>query len=177
MFKRICFAMLFATVACGLETKTVHAQTTGTQTFTVTVPTSISITPPNSGVTLTHDTTNNNQVFPPQAWIVRGNVGAGVNVNFTANAPFVHTENASFKRDLQLAVAVGAFQGPATWTVTNATDLTNYTANDETASVSVSSNGPGRANLNLTVSFITDEFGTFADGNYVSTITGTVAAN
>jgi hypothetical protein len=177
MFKRICFAMLFATVACGLETKTVQAQTTGTQTFTVTVPTSISITPPNSGVTLTHDATDNNQVFPPQAWIVRGNVGAGVNVNFTANAPFVHTENANFKRDLHLAVAVGASQGPAMWNVTEATDETDYAANKQAASVSVSSTGPGRANLNLTVSFITDEFGTFANGDYVSTITGTVAAN
>ncbi|HBJ33439.1 MAG TPA: hypothetical protein DDZ51_01505 [Planctomycetaceae bacterium] len=177
MFQKLSIAALvvFTTIATNLQTAS--AQTTDTQTFTVVVPTSISITAPNNAVQLTHDLTDNPQQFPPQAWLVRGNVGTGVTVAFTAGTPFVHTTDASSKRDLKLDVAVGSFQGPAYWSVEQETASTNYLNNEDTATVTVSSNGAGRASLNLTVSFITDEFGSFINGDYVSTITGTIASN
>jgi len=177
MFRKISIVALVAFTTIATNAQTTSAQTTGTQTFTVVVPTSISITPPNNAVELTHDLTDNPQQFPPQAWLVRGNVGTGVNVAFTAGSPFVHTTDANSKRDLQLDIELGPSQGPATWTVGNASASTNYLAGTDTATVTVSSNGAGRASLNLLVSFITNDFGTFANGDYVSTITGTIAAN
>lgn len=177
MFRKVRILALL-TVATSLVTvQTATAQTSGDQTFTVIVPTSISITPPNNAVELTHDLSDSTQAFPPQTWLVRGNVGAGVTVTFTAETPFIHATDPNSKRDLQLGVAVGSKQGSANWTVGTATDATNYSGGTNNATVTVSSNGAGRASLNLSVGFITEEFGTFTNGNYVSTITGTVAAN
>ena len=39
------------------------------------------------------------------------------------------------------------------------------------------SNGVGRASFNLNVKFITDGFGSFAAGDYETTVTGTVTEN
>lgn len=177
MFRKINFLACVAICAMVCTAKTATAQTTGSQQFTVIVPTSISITPPNEAVEITHDLSDDPQTFPPQAWLVKGNVGSGVNVSFTATTPFIHAGNLSSKRDLQLDVAVGTSQGPAIWTVGTATASTNYAGGENTATVSVSSNAAGRATLDLTVNFITDDFGTFANGAYVSTVVGTVAAN
>jgi hypothetical protein len=65
------------------------AQTTDTQRFTVTVPSTLSITGPADQV-LTHDATNNDQVFSPGAlaanhWQVLCNSNAGATVNLTTN--------------------------------------------------------------------------------------------
>ena len=151
-------------------------QTTGSQTFKVVVPQSISIVAP-SETSLTHDQTDSPQVFPVQTWLVKGNVSAGVNVKFIAAQPFTHTTDAASKRDVKLDLSVGAKQGPATWTVDVASDMTNHEASDQDAQVVASSNGVGRANLNLAVSFIGGEFGVFAAGDYVTTVVGTIAAN
>jgi hypothetical protein len=177
MFRKISIVALVACATITTNLQTASAQTTGSQTFTVVVPTSISITPPSNAVQLNHDQTDNPQVFPAQAWLVRGNVRAGVNVSFTAGSPFVNTTDANSKRDLKLDVAVGSSQGPASWNVEVPTATTNFTTGSDTATVTVRSNNAGRASLNLSVSFITNDFGTFANGDYVSTITGTIAAN
>ncbi len=151
------------------------AATTGTQTFTVTVPTAVSIVAP-SAASLTHDETDNANAFPAQSWVVKGNDPDGVTVEFSTTTPFVGP--GSSKADVRLNLAVGTTQGPAGWTVTTAQDTTDY-ANavpDNSALVAVQSNGVGRANLDLTVSFLGGSFGTYAAGSYVTTVTGTVAA-
>lgn len=151
------------------------AATTGTQTFTVNVPSSISIEAP-AAVSLTHDETNNPQAFPAQSWTVKGNTLNGLTVAFATAQPFVHATNNTFKRNARLELALGGVQGPAAWTVTTAADQTDYVANDNVAQVAAESNGVGRATFNLTVKFLTEEFGVFASGNYSTTVTGTVAA-
>jgi len=108
---------------------------------------------------------------------VKGNSNAGVNVSFATANPFIHTTLPTFKRDAKLNLAVGTTQGPATWTVGVAQDQTNYLLNDGIAAVTATSTGVGRANLNLSVTFVTEEFGVFAAGDYSTTVTGTVAAN
>jgi hypothetical protein len=152
------------------------AQTSASQKFTVSVPTNISITAP-SNTALSHDETENNQVFPSQQWTVKGNVQNGVTVSFATNHPFVHTTNSNFKRNAKLDLSVGSSTGPATWNVSKATDTTDYVGGLNVASVQASSNGVGRANFNLGVTFITNGYGTFAAGDYDTTVTGTVTAN
>lgn len=149
---------------------------TASQKFTVRVPSNISITAP-SDILITHDQTDNNQAFPAQSWLVKGNTLAGVSVTFATNQAFTHTANAAFKRNAKLDLALGTTAGPATWNVTTATDTTNYAGNDGVAQVAATSNGVGRANFNLSVTFITDLFDTFASGDYETTVTGTVTAN
>lgn len=161
---------------CGGFATTASANNNASQGFTVVVPQSISISAP-AAVSLTHDQTNNPQAFPAQPWVVRGNSRAGVNVSFATATPFVHVDDASFKRDARLSLAVGTVQGPATWTVNVNNDQTNYVNNDNSALVSATSNGVGRATFNLSVTFVTEEFGVFAAGDYLTTVVGTVAAN
>jgi hypothetical protein len=153
-----------------------YAQTTGNQTFTVNVPTSVSIVAP-SAASINHDETDNNNAFPAQTWIVKGNAINGVNVSFATATPFTHATLPSMKRDTKLDLAVGTTVGPALWTVTTPTDTSNYLSGDNNALVAATSNGVGRANMQLTVSFVTGAFGEFAAGAYTTTVTGTVAAN
>ncbi len=166
-------------IAAGLlilsSASTAIAQTSGTQTFKVIVPANISITAP-SNVVITHDQTEADQAFPAQQWIVKGNSLAGVNVSFSTNTAFVHKTDSTFKRNAQLGLAVASSVGPATWTVASAADTTDYINSDEVATVAASSNGVGKATFDLTMKFVTDGFGSFAAGDYESTVTGTVTA-
>jgi len=152
------------------------AQTTASQTYKVIVPESIYVGSP-TAVELTHDKSSNNQVFPDQTWVVRGNSTKGVNVNFAVASPFTHTVDSSFKVDTQLDLSVGSKQGPATWTVSKATDKTNHSGSDLDANVTAVSNGVGRANMILKVTFLSPEWGTYAAGDYTTTVVGTVAVN
>ena len=172
--RKLLASLVVALVA--FSTVDAFAQATASQTFTVRVPTNISITAP-ANILINHDETDNNQPFPQQGWVVKGNTLTGVTVSFATNQAFVHTTNATFKRNAKLDLALGATLGPATWNITQATDTTDYANNDGVASVQANSNGVGRANFNLAVTFITDGFGSFAAGDYVTTVTGTVTAN
>ena len=160
-----------AAVACS-----VHADTNASQGLRVIVPTTISITAPPTTAVITHDRSDNNQPFPPQNWVVRGNVPSGVNVTFSTGSAFVNTLDGT-KRNVQLGLGVSSTQGPASWAVSPATDTTNYLANDEIAQVAASSSGSGSANFNVSVTFVTEDFDLFTAGNYEVTVFGTVAAN
>lgn len=166
---------LFALAALFVATQA-NAQTSASQKYTVTVPTNISITAP-ADVAITHDETDADQAFPAQQWTVKGNVLAGVSVSFSTGTAFTHTTDASFKRDAKLDLSVASNNGPGSWTVSQASDQTDYDNSDEVATVQAASDGVGRATFDLAVSFITEEFGTFAAGDYDTTVTGTVTAN
>lgn len=170
--KHIVYSALFVVVANG----SLVAQTTDSQKFRVVVPSNISITPP-AEVGITHDESEDDQAFPQQQWLVKGNVVGGLSVSFATATPFTHTSAPDFKRDARLNLAVTSSLGPATWTVDQATDQTDYQANDRQAIVLASSDGVGRATFDLGVEFITNGAGTFAAGNYETIIVGTVTAN
>jgi hypothetical protein len=145
------------------------------QGFRVVVPTGLSIVAPGAAQ-IVHDETDNDNLFPAQTWVVKGNASNGLTVTFATQDVFKHSSG-NFQRDAGLAIALGTTQGPATWNIGTATDQTDYVNNDPVAQVTASSNGVGRANIDLTVSFITEEFGVFAAGDYDMTVVGTVAAN
>lgn len=167
------------TIAALLATVTTLAGTAAAQSdsqgFRVVVPTGLSIVAP-TDAQITHDETDNDNVFPAQTWVVKGNASNGLTVTFSTADVFKHSSG-NFQRDAGLAIALGTTQGPATWNVVTATDQTDYAGSDPVAQVVASSNGVGRANIDLTVSFITEEFGVFAAGDYDMTVVGTVAAN
>lgn len=173
MFKK--FVLSFAAFAAMFGFVTESAMAQSTQTYKVIVPASVSIVAP-SAVAITHNETNDPQAFPAQAWTVKGNSLNGVNVSFATATPFIHSTDNTFKRNAKLDLAVGTVAGPAAWTVGVGTDTTDWAANDGVAQVTASSNGVGRASMNLTVSFIGGEFGEFAAGDYLTTVTGTIAA-
>lgn len=145
------------------------------QSYKVVVPQSITITSP-TAVQLTHDQTDNKQVFPAQAWVIRGNNRNGVDVKLEVATPFVNTQDSSSKVDAEMALSIASTQGAATWSVTKPTDKTNVASNDNDAFVTATSNGVGRANLSLSVTFAAKEWGSYASGEYVTTVVGTVTA-
>lgn len=171
--KHIVAALLIVSSASIASAQTTA---TATQKFKVIVPANISITAP-ANVVITHDQTDNDQAFPPQQWTVRGNTLAGVAVSFSTQSPFVHTTDPTFKRDAQLSLGVGPTTGPATWNITTASDATNYLNADDTATVTASSSGIGKAVFQVNMKFLTNGFGTFAAGDYESTVVGTVTSN
>ncbi|MFO1002879.1 MAG: hypothetical protein U0936_21315 [Planctomycetaceae bacterium] len=146
------FLKIMSAFAIAALSQTVSAQTTDTQRFTVTVPSTLSITGP-ADQTLTHDTTNNNQVFAPGSntadhWAVQCNSGAGATVNLRTNTPFTHTSNSTYKRDAKLDLAVSSSDNNGTsaiWTVSTASDQTNYAGSDNVAAVQATSSQPGKA--------------------------------
>lgn len=175
---------IVSAVVVVLGSQVATAQTTDTQRFTVTVPSNLSITAPADQV-LTHDTTNNNQVFAPGAlpanhWAVLCNSSAGATVNLTTNTAFTHTTNNTYKRNARLDLAVSSTDNNgavAIWSVATATDQTNYVAADNNASVQATSAQPGKATLALTVTFITTTYSTLLQGDYQIDVVGTIAAN
>ena len=167
---------LFVAVSLFFLSATAAQAQNASQAFRVAVPSSLAIVAP-VGQQLTHDQTDNNQAFSKQRWTVKGNVSNGVVVTFVSATPFVHETNGTMRRDALLGLELAGKTGPADWTVTKAADATNISGNDNDASVAASSNGVGRANFDLSVTFVTGEFGTFAAGNYNLTVVGTVSAN
>ena len=165
-----------AAIMLAASASTATAATTASQKFTVDVPSNISITaPPN--ISLTHDESENDQSFAAQQWVVKGNTLNGVSVSISTGSHFQHTTDTGSKRDAKLDLSVNSSVGPAAWTVPQATDTTDYATNDGVATVQAVSDGVGRADLDLVVTFITDGFGSFAAGLYETTVTGTVTAN
>ncbi len=173
---KISLRLLAIAIVVSFAQVSANAQTTGTQTFTVNVPTAVSIVAP-AAASINHDQSDNNNAFPAQTWIVKGNAVNGVNVSFATANPFTHATDNTMKRDAKLDLAVGTTAGPAGWTVTTPSDTSNFGSGDNVATVAATSNGVGRANMLLTVSFVTGSFGEFAAGAYSTTVTGTVAAN
>lgn len=147
------------------------------QTFTVNVPKRVSITAPTSPAPLTLPDSSNPLAFPGQAWQVKGNVRSGVSVNFKTTQAFVHTTENTYKRDAKLTLALTSSTGPATWTAGTLTDQTNYSGADEEALVSYSSNKVGQAVFDLGVEFLTVDIAEVAEGDYTTTVIGTVTEN
>jgi hypothetical protein len=177
MFTKSLRFQLFS-IGCvvAFSSAVVQGQTTDSQLFTVRVPQNISISAP-SDVLINHDLSNTDQAFAAQAWDVRGNTATGVTVNFSVNTPFIHQTNNTFKRDAKLSLAKGTTTGTANWTVTSSTDQTNYAGAKNNATVTAASDGAGRANMLVSVTFITGDVGSVLAGDYVTTVTGTVSAN
>lgn len=161
------------------------AQTTDTQRFTVTVPSTLSIIAP-ADQSLIHDTTDGDQVFAPgpltaDHWAVQCNSGAGATVNLTTSTPFTHTGNSSYKRDAKLDLIISSTDnnggGSPVWAVSTGSDQTDYVGSDNDASVQATSAAPGKATLALSVTFITDTYSTLLEGDYVVDVVGTIASN
>lgn len=167
---------LFAAASLVFVSATAAQAQTASQSFRVVVPSSLAIVAP-AGQIMTHDQTDTNQTFGRQRWTVKGNVSNGVAVTFSTTNPFTHETNGTMRRDAQLSLELAGTSGPANWTVTTPADATNIASSDGDATVAATSNGVGKANFDLMITFVTGEFGTFASGNYNLTVVGTVAAN
>lgn len=169
--------LLFTFVACCLLVSTAQAQVSDTQGFNINVPSRLSITAPSASVSELHDGTAADHAFTTQQWEVKANARNGATVVFATDQAFTHEEHTDIKRDAKLDLSIAASSGSANWAVTVASDQTNYAGSDEIATVQAGSDRPGKADFDLTVTFITDDIETLAEGDYDLTVTGTLTAN
>jgi hypothetical protein len=166
--------VVFAVVLLG--NVPAHAQVNDTQGFTINVPSRLSITAPAS-VSENHDGTTADHAFTAQQWAVKANARHGATVVFSTDQAFTHEEHSDIKRDAKLDLSIASSSGPASWTLAVASDQTDHASSDEVATVQAGSTRPGMADFDLTVTFITDDLETLAEGDYDLTITGTLTAN
>ena len=142
-----------------------------TQVFGVTVPGLVSMNSVKDLAEITHDETENDQLFPWQFWTVSNLNSAGATVTFSTNRVFTHTTLPSSKRDVRLILR--KWWAPR-WRITQRRDTTDYSSGDETATVTAESNRAGSGIFRLGVDFIEKSFATTEGGFYEMTVIGTI---
>lgn len=176
MRKRTLAAAMCATVLSAIA---VFAANPETYTVVVGSRTQIVTSPPNQSENLAADS-DADVVFPVGTWEAVTSSPTGATLTLAVNTAFRNTQGLeTFKRDCELGLALNATP-PTTgsnWTVTAASDVTDYAGGDETASVEAVSDNPGRVWIDLTVTFKTLEYDELSEGNYVTQVTGTITAN
>jgi len=169
------FLFCVGQVVCG--------QDQDSQTFVITVPSEISIQAPVPNVSIVHSGADVNQSFPPQQWLVLGNVASGVTVTFTLEGPFVTGlgDADHLRRDAALTIRPTTTSGPASWTgavSTISTDIANGKTLDTWQTIS---DNVGTATFELDMTFLNslagEGSGTFAAGVYQTTVTGEITEN
>ena len=166
----ICGIGALAILACESGAQ---AQTSGNQTYSVVVPSVLSITAP-SAVSINHNQTDANQAFPTQGWAARCNNGAGATVSFQANGPFQSVVNGTtYRRNAKMDLSVASAESGSGWE----TVVDSATATTSTATVSATSSAPGNATLNLVMTFIDNHFSLLPATTFTTTVTATITAN
>jgi len=147
------------------------------QSNTVTVSPVLTLTAP-AAASITHDGEDTNQAFTAASWGIESNNAAGATVTFAVSDVFVHSVANSYKADVKLDLALSTSDSGSGWTVTTATDTTDYAAAtaDLAASVVASSTAAGDAALDLSVTFVSSDHSLLAAGDYAVTVTGTLTA-
>ena len=149
-----------------------------TQVYRVLIAPKLSLIPPQWGMIKSYPGLGTaNVIFAPQPWLARCNSHGGCSVLLETSTAFRHTTTPSSKRDAKLDVTVDAGSGPGVWSVTTASSTTDYRRGNENARVRVSANGAGDTKVRLTVTFITGAPGTLQEGDYTTTIVGTISGN
>jgi len=166
---------LFATRAAEAQAPP-QQQATDSQRFVLSVPGNVQIIAP-ADILIVHDTMNQDQVFPVQQWEVRGNVVEGVTTTFEVMQPFVHSVDPLETRDAQLDIVIASTLGPANWTLDIPSAATNIGGSVPDAMVQISSDFVGWAWVDLTVTFVDNNFAALMAGTYETTVVGTVTEN
>lgn len=148
---------------------------TATQTFSVGVPSTLSITAP-AAVSIIHNQLDANQVFPVQAWAARCNNGVGGTVVFETGSAFQAMVNGTtYRRNAQMTLSVGSADAGSGWATVVSSDST--TDQDGVATVTAASTGPGDASLNLLMTFIDNDFSVLPAATFSLIVTATITAN
>ncbi|RLS58116.1 MAG: hypothetical protein DWH91_03265 [Planctomycetota bacterium] len=182
---------------CGVGAFVVGAQfaytaTTGSQQYTVSVGKNVNIVAPTEPMLKTYTVadleaaeavTDDTYAFTAQTWAVKGNVKDGVTVDF-GMAPFLNMDypTDNITQDGRLAVSKVTQNGPATWTLESAsgsadTDAANVDPAARNAAVQFSSDGVGQATFDVTVTFLASDINAVVEGEYVTTVSGTITEN
>lgn len=162
-------AAVMAVATVMTSASSLFGQVNSSQTFTVTVGSDLSVTPPSGGnAILAHDQTVSNQDFAAGGtdvdWHVLSNSGNGATIG-----PNVYTRNLYFEI-VETSVPSGV------WAVSGSPNFTSSSLSP-TATLQSTSTGQGNASFAVNARFIDNNYSLLPAGTYVMTITGTVSAN
>ncbi|QEG21458.1 hypothetical protein [Mariniblastus fucicola] len=166
--------LLIAIVCFGhILCQQANGQTSASQFYRVTVNEGISLHSPGD-VLISHDLTDNNQVFPEQPWVAYTSNMNGASVDFTIGK-FIHEDYTFFRRNSIINLRVIDSSPSANWTATVPNGQTSgYFFGNQTATVSAESDGSGEGILGITVSFDEFYYRFLASGRYNATVVGTI---
>lgn len=172
------FVMLATVLGVGFTKSSASAQTTAEAQFCITVSEALGIVGPSAPIAIFHDGSGNSNAFPAVSWTCICNDADGSVATFSTLTGMVHSAVPTSMRDVQLNLAVTSADAGSGWATTIASDQTDVTAvvPDLIATVQAESTGPGDATLDLTVTFITDDFATLVPGIYCTTVVATITA-
>lgn len=116
------------------------------------------------------------QVFNPTLWDVDSKTRFGATVALSCE-PFQSTVDPSSQVDSQLTLRVNRTQVKPNWRVRIATDRTNVNRGNTRATVVAASEDRGKGILELLVTFLGADVFDLVEGDYSTTVTGTITAH
>ena len=174
-------AALMAVATVMTSTSSLFGQVNSSQTFTVTVGSDLSVTPPSGGnAILAPDQTDSNQDFAAGGtdvdWHVLSNSGNGATISFANDGLFTNTIGPNFyTRNLYFEIVETSVPS-GVWAVSGSPNFTSSSLSP-TATLQSTSTGQGNASFAVNARFIDNNYSLLPAGTYVMTITGTVSAN
>jgi len=115
------------------------------------------------------------QVFTATRWEVTSGSTPGAMVTLSCG-PFENKNEPGNFVDGQLGLRLRSSQGHADWAVSVAADRTNVSGGNKVANVVAISRDRGSGSLELTVSFLGADVVELVEGDYSTTVTGTITA-
>jgi len=169
--------LVIATAVMLSASLSVEAETKARQGFRVSVPSRMSISAPPVAAQATLQPDQAQVEIVPQPWSITANSRSGATVQFATEQSFHSLSDDSIRRDADLKVSIISQSSSAAWTVTQAQATTAHQIGQEAATVQVRSVRPGSAVLGLTVTFLQGDAVSTPQGDYMTTVVGTISAN
>ena len=139
---------------------------------------SLTIAAPTASVNATNVIGSESTEFTPQVWSLSSQSNTGASASFEVNAPFVATNDSNEKHNVQLALAAPSNSGVFPWFLVTASDSTDFQNGKNSATVTVSCDGPAVATIGLTVRFLSPSGdGVPSAGQHTTTVVGTIWSN
>ncbi len=174
MLRKLVMGVLCGVVVLASQSGA-FAQTTDSQTFNVIIDPVLSINAP-PAISINHNQLDANQVFPVQGWLAKSNNGIGATVSFSTGTAFQAVVGATtYKRNAAMILSVGSADVGSGWATVVAS--ATATAAAPVATVSAASTAPGDATLNLSMTFVDNDFSALPAATFSTTVTATITAN
>ncbi len=174
---RILMTLVTATAVMLGGFMKVQADRVSRQTFVAHVLPRVSVKSPPRGATSILDPSQVHVQFTQQDWDVTTNSLSGATIQFVTEHSFHNQNHSNIRRDAQLELRILSQSKSGTWTVTQPSGVTNHELGQELATVQVNSISPGFAVVGLTVTFLQGASLSTPDGDYETTVIGTITAN
>ena len=143
--------VVVALIATTIDSTTASAQS-ASQRFVVRVPEKVNVVAPAESSVIAIDDSDS-QTFPRQNWTFASNSSTGLVADFSVDRPFTDDSNSLDKHDAELRLRVENVAGEGQWAVSSMVDATAHHEGKDQASVRVTADSKGTADIKLNLEF------------------------